>query len=105
MSKKKTKSGANLENQKDYTFVFSIIVLILALVQYANTIGHDYALDDAIVLSENQFTKQGFSGIKDLLSYDTFTGFFGKEKQLVAGGRYRPFSLITFAIDVWHCAL
>jgi protein O-mannosyl-transferase len=76
-----------------------LLFIGLGFVLYGNTIGHDYALDDAIVISENQFTKEGISGIKDLLWYDTFTGFFGKEKQLVAGGRYRPFSLITFAIE------
>ena len=27
------------------------------------------------------------------------TGYFGEEKQLVAGGRYRPLSLVTFAIE------
>lgn len=82
------------------TRIAFFIFLVFGFILYANTIGHEYALDDAIVLSENQFTKSGISGIKDILSYDTFTGFFGKEKQLVAGGRYRPLSLITFAIEV-----
>jgi len=78
---------------------FAIIAIVGAFILYGNTLGHDYALDDAIVITQNEFTKQGFKGIPDILKYDSFTGFFGKEKQLVDGGRYRPFSLITFAIE------
>jgi len=79
-----------------------IIYAVLALftfVLYANSIPNDYALDDAIVIHKNRFVIQGFEGIPKIFKYDTFTGFFGEEKQLVAGGRYRPLSLVTFAIE------
>lgn len=78
------------------------ILLLLGLVSlllYANTLGHDFALDDAIVITENVLTKKGIKGIPDLLTHDSFYGFFqveGKD-QLVEGGRYRPLSLILFA--------
>ncbi|NRA50744.1 MAG: glycosyltransferase family 39 protein, partial [Phaeodactylibacter sp.] len=74
----------------------------LSFLLYANTLGHDYALDDAIVIYENMFVKDGISGIPGILSKDTFYGFFKEEGKaaLVAGGRYRPFSLILFAIEV-----
>lgn len=76
-----------------------IILLLLAFLLYANTLGHQFVLDDGIVITENKFVKKGISGIPDLISKDSFYGFFkkqGKEK-LVAGGRYRPMSLILFA--------
>ena len=76
---------------------FVLIAFILGFALYGNTLNHDYALDDAIVITKNEFTKQGFRGISNILAYDSFTGFFGKEKQLVDGGRYRPLSIITFA--------
>jgi len=47
------------------------------------------------------YTTQGISGIPGILKYDTFKGFFkveGKDK-LVSGGRYRPFTLIMFALE------
>jgi len=88
-----------VESKKsDYRIIYYII-FILAFILYANTISHDYALDDAIVITENEFTKKGFGGFKDILSTELFTGFFGKKKDLVVGGRYRPLSLITFAIE------
>jgi tetratricopeptide (TPR) repeat protein len=76
-----------------------ILIFALSFVLYANTLTHDYTLDDSIVIIDNDFTKKGFSGISEILSYDTFMGFFGKEKNLVAGGRYRPMSLVTFAVE------
>ena len=47
------------------------------------------------------FTQDGVSGIPGILSKDTFFGFFkesGKAK-LVSGGRYRPFTLVMFAVE------
>ncbi len=76
-----------------------ILIFALSFVLYINTISHDYALDDSIVIIDNEFTKKGFEGIGDILKYDTFRGFFGKDKNLVAGGRYRPLSLVTFAVE------
>jgi len=78
---------------------FFWIILGLSFLLYGNTLFNDYALDDAIVITQNRFTKKGFSGIKDLLTTEYFTGFFGKQKNLVSGGRYRPLSTVTFAIE------
>ncbi len=81
--------------------VHLIILAILSILMYVNTITHQYTQDDAIVITDNEFTKQGFAGIPALLTYDTFRGFFkvdGKEK-LVSGGRYRPLTPVMFAIE------
>ena len=76
------------------------IIGILALFIYVNTVQNEFALDDAIVFSQNNFTKKGFSGINDIFSHDTFEGFFGKRgSSLIQGGRYRPLSLVTFAVE------
>lgn len=76
-----------------------IILFVFGFLLYANTIGHDYTVDDAIVITDNDFVKKGFGGIGDILGNDTFLGFFKVEKNLVAGGRYRPLSLVTFAME------
>ncbi len=75
------------------------LLLIISFILYGNTLQHQYALDDAIVITENDFVKQGVSGIPDILTTDVFTGFFGVKKNLVEGGRYRPLSLVSFAIE------
>ncbi|MDD2385445.1 MAG: tetratricopeptide repeat protein [Bacteroidales bacterium] len=85
-------------NLKKYTPY--IIIAIFAFVIYANTLGHQYALDDKMTYWKNEFVQQGASGIKDILSYDTMAGMFGKDSKELEGGRYRPLSLITFALEV-----
>lgn len=77
-----------------YLFLF-----IVSIVLYSNTIFHDYTLDDVIVITKNSFTQKGFGGIWDILTKDTFDGYT-TVKNLVAGGRYRPLSVITFAIEI-----
>ncbi|HAN77821.1 MAG TPA: hypothetical protein DCQ31_08650, partial [Bacteroidales bacterium] len=75
------------------------ILFILSLLLYGNTLKNDYVLDDVVVITQNEFTKKGFAGISEIFSYDTFTGYLGKQKKLVAGGRYRPLSVATFAVE------
>jgi protein O-mannosyl-transferase len=90
-----------MQNKISFTdkYLPSMIIVAFTFILYANTITNDYALDDLIVINGNAFTKKGFNGLKEIFSYDSFTGFFGKQKKLVAGGRYRPLSMATFAIE------
>ncbi|HJX70811.1 MAG TPA: tetratricopeptide repeat protein [Bacteroidales bacterium] len=85
--------------KKQRFFVPPAIIILLTLILYANTLSHKYALDDSMVITENQFTKKGLSGIKEIFTNDSFTGFFKTRKDLVQGGRYRPLSLATFAVE------
>jgi tetratricopeptide (TPR) repeat protein len=85
--------------EKKIRYLPLIIFTAVSLLLYGNSIVNEYCLDDSIVITQNEFTKQGISGISDIFSYESFTGFFGKEKQLVSGGRYRPFSIATFAVE------
>lgn len=96
-SKKRASTSANsfFTNKK----LHLIILFVFGFLLYANTITHDYTVDDAIVITDNDFVKKGFSGIGEILGNDTFLGFFKVEKNLVAGGRYRPLSLVTFAVE------
>ncbi len=66
---------------------------------YANTLWNGYALDDSIVITQNDHTKAGVRGVNKLLTTDAFHGFFGGESNYVAGGRYRPLSMISFALE------
>lgn len=78
------------------------VIFGFSFLLYVNTLGFDYAQDDAIVITDNMFTAKGLAGIPGILKYDTFYGFFKEEGKanLVSGGRYRPLSLITFALEV-----
>jgi protein O-mannosyl-transferase len=80
-------------------WIFSALIIAVAFVIYGRTMQYGYVLDDLIVIQENNFTKKGFSGIMDILTTESFTGYFGEKKDLVQGNRYRPLSIITFAIE------
>ena len=79
--------------------VSGILIFFSAILLYFNTFNHKYALDDSIVITDNIYTKNGISGIKDIFKNDSFTGFFKEKKDLVPGGRYRPLSIATFALE------
>lgn len=75
------------------------VIFLLALGLYISTLSFDYVLDDQIVFTKNAFAKEGFAGIFDIMTRESFVGHFGEQKNLVVGARYRPLSLVTFAIE------
>ncbi|MCQ2283913.1 MAG: tetratricopeptide repeat protein [Bacteroidales bacterium] len=78
-----------------------LIIVILVALFYCDTLSLNYALDDRMVLMENKSVVQGgWKGVKEIFTQDSFTGYFGSENSLVAGGRYRPMSQLTFLIEV-----
>ncbi len=77
----------------------ALFFLLLAIPLYGNTLGNHYAVDDAMVITENSYTKRGIRGIPDILTHDSFEGFPIVRKDLVSGGRYRPLSIATFALE------
>lgn len=77
----------------------SLIIMLLSFALYHVCIPYGYVLDDLMVISGNEYTKKGFSGIWDILTTESFEGYFGEKKELVQGNRYRPLSIITFAIE------
>ena len=74
------------------------ILVAVTFMLYCNTVQHQYALDDILVIENNSFVKQGIKGIPKILTTDFFFGYEGIENDL-SGGRYRPLSLVIFAIE------
>jgi len=110
MARKKTTKNNTLSKEKEITSFLekdfwrknllpASILFFLAIGLYAYTITFDYVLDDQIVLTNNNFTKKGFDGIHDIMTKESFVGRFGEQKNLVVGARYRPLSIVTFAIE------
>jgi tetratricopeptide (TPR) repeat protein len=74
------------------------IIAIFAFILYAQSINHDYTLDDHRVIDENTVTKRGIAGIPDILKTDYW---YGSGRDELRGPIYRPTSLIVFA-TVWE---
>lgn len=73
---------------------------VLSFLLYANTLGHQYVLDDPLAIGENEYVKQGLGGIPELLSHHYRAGTEGANASALL---YRPLSLVTFAIE-WSLA-
>ncbi len=76
-----------------------LTILMFGILLYSNTYDFGYTLDDKLYITANDYTKKGVEGIKEIWTNDMMTGFFGKKKNLVEGGRYRPLALTTHAIE------
>lgn len=93
-------------NAKGYLFLTeywqqALVVALLSVLFYYNSWTNKYALDDDIVMRQNVYVQKGFSGIGEILSNDAYKSFYqsmGVEQQL-SGGRYRPLSIVSFAIE------
>jgi len=99
---KKVKSSEGVLPQWLYDQSNKLLIIFgLACGIYANSLFNDYALDDAIVITDNMFTQKGFDGVGDHFTNELFYGFFKDESKasLVAGGRYRPLSVAMFAAE------
>lgn len=87
-----------------YTHRFAVQALFLFLVGfvfYANSISNEYALDDGLVIKENTWVQQGVKGIGKILSHGELDFFYEQQGvgEQFAGGRYRPLSIVSFAIE------
>ena len=77
----------------------ALVIFIASVALYAQTYSFEYVLDDKIVIQDNQYTQKGLSGIKDIFTTESFQGYFGEQKDLLPGARYRPLSIATFAVE------
>lgn len=75
------------------------LLFILACLLYTNTIPNKWAIDDGIIIHQNKFVQKGIKGIPEILSKDAFSGFYGKDVNAIAGGRYRPLTPVIFALQ------
>ncbi len=79
--------------------VLYFILFATAFALYANSIPNEFAFDDMIVITDNDFTKSGIAGIPEILTNDYLAGMYRKGTRMYRGGRYRPLSLVLFAIE------
>ena len=99
MSNNKTakNTSSNLDGFK-IEKLFGVIIFLVSFIFYWNAIPNETALDDVMVLTNNQFVLQGIDGIPDILKHESFYGATGKISSQLSW-RYRPLSLIIFAIE------
>src|ERR1035441_2122924 len=91
-SQKQSRQTAPLPEFKPNLW-FALLSAVLGFCLYANTVRHDYVLDDLGNVTGNPFVAEGIRGIPKILS----AGMWHFENLNL--GYYRPLSLITFAVE------
>ena len=78
-----------------------LVMVVLSFVLYGKSINYGYILDDEMVITKNAYVLKGMDGIPDIFKHDTFLGYFQSKDNLylLQGGRYRPLSLASFALE------
>lgn len=77
----------------------ALVLTAIAIAIYLPTLRYEYVLDDKVVMTENNYVKRGWAGIGTILTTESLEGNLGKRSDLVIGARYRPLSLVTFAVE------
>ena len=73
----------------------SILLFVFAFGLYANTLSHEFVLDDQLVITDNQYVHEGLAGVDDMFAKFTLEA---QSKKLVYGNRYRPLTPALFAV-------
>ncbi len=78
-----------------------IVIILLGLIFNLTSLHNEYALDDGIIIHQNDHVIKGAVGIKDIMTKDAYESFYRKMNATdqLAGGRYRPLSVVSFALE------
>jgi tetratricopeptide (TPR) repeat protein len=78
-----------------------LLLLLIGSAFYFNSLSDEYALDDGVMIKENSYVLEGFKGLGKIFSKHTMAAYYEKNhaKDEFEGGRYRPLSVATFAIE------
>ncbi len=78
-----------------------IVIILLGLIFNLTSLHNEYALDDGIIIHQNDHVIKGVKGIKDIMTKDAYESFYRRMNATdqLAGGRYRPLSVVSFAIE------
>ncbi|MGZ5253060.1 MAG: glycosyltransferase family 39 protein [Flavitalea sp.] len=77
-------------HNKLFKLLIPSIIFIIAFLQYANTIDHDYAWDDKLVITGNPYTVKGMEGLGEI---------FSNRVSVPNKNVYRPVPQAMFAIE------
>jgi len=77
------------------SYFFPVVIFLLCLLLYGNTVYNNYALDDGMVIVNNGFVVKGFSAFKDIFDKASLYSFNHKNS-----GSYRPLTMLNFMAEV-----
>ncbi len=92
------KATPRLQNVSRINFNFEkwlpIIIAAFAFILYANTLTHDYVLDDETVMAKNSMVTKGIKAVPEIMVTAYRAGAQDRQENL-----YRPLSVAMFAVE------
>src|SRR5262245_45097395 len=73
---------------------YALLAAVLGFLLYANTLGHEFTLDDMPAITGNKYVTEGLGGIDDILHTAYWSGYRASNTTL-----YRPVPLLLFALE------
>lgn len=73
---------------------YPLLLALIGFLLYANTLTHDYVLDDETVMAKNKIVTKGISAIPEIMVTAYRAGSQDRQESL-----YRPLSVAMFAIE------
>ena len=89
---RKKKESAEVNPDKKWIYICSIVVLLAALLPNMNTFDHGYVLDDVSAITENYVVQKGTESIPVIWKTNYRFGYWSDP-----GSLYRPLALSLFA--------
>ncbi len=83
---------------KKTVWLLALICAAVGFLLYANTLNHDYVLDDYSVIKDNRLTRQGWNAFPEAITKSYRYGYYFLNDEL-----YRPVVKALFAIQ-WGLA-
>lgn len=79
----------------------ALIIAIIGFLFYCNSFSNESAHDDGISVIKNEYVQLGLAGIPDIMTKDAYDSYYRQmnSSNQLSGGRYRPLSFVTFAIE------
>jgi len=77
----------------------AVLLFLVPVLLYIESVSFGFVLDDKIVIQENRFVAQGVAGFGKILTTESLAGYIGEHPALVPGSRYRPLSMLSFALE------
>ncbi len=71
-----------------------IILTLVTVIAYFNTLFNGFVLDDVMVLKDNVYVKQGIAAIPEIFATPHMRGYL-----IIPNDMYRPLSLAMFAVE------
>ncbi len=78
-----------------------LVLILIGFIFYCTSLYNEYALDDGIIIHQNDYVIKGVKGIPDIITKDSYASFYKRmnASDQLTGGRYQPLSVISFAIE------